>query len=184
VYSFTGQCWRRFGARPTCLPTTCWHYENITPTQYSFDQVDIGHWNLTQASASEDTVWVNANIASAYLGYNPCSGYCPKEWLKLEMSPPILAARSKGNPLPVTTLNGTSSVEFIQSYGVIAAQYEVALTPGPTYAFDGYFAREFLDYSCLGLACPFYADLNATDYSAVVTPVTPTTWGRIKSLYR
>ena len=133
---------------------------------------------VTVVSASLDTVWVDLSLSgyNAQACINPI--YCSYgSETSYNVTPCVLAA-----PAAWLLCNGEG-----KTIGYIRTPQRLALEPGITYSMKAGFASWASTYGssglCDNLSCG-YIDNAELVYTGSTTPTKPTTWGKVKALYR
>ena len=142
-----------------------------------------GHWDVTLLSASIDTIWVRTQIVSGNLilpcAFNP---YCEIWDILFTVFPPVLGMRSATSPFWITTeIRDGGTYLYLPAVG--NEIFHVALSPGQLYTFDGAFGHRTLP-GCQIAQCSFSEALETSEFDARALKTEPSTWGKVKALYR
>jgi hypothetical protein len=147
--------------------------EQIIPMTTPATAVGVAVWNIAVISGSVDTLWVDLSLTRESPDPNPCAtGDCPTQRLLVNISPCPLA------------WVGMQGCGFSGPWRT----YRVALAPGLTYTISGIFeAYNFFrdsEGSCDNWRCLYVETPADLQFTATPLAITPTTWGKVKALYR
>jgi hypothetical protein len=192
TYHFTGSWNIDTGPRVNNVCTyNCSQAIPIPAATYSTpSRDDMGEWIVTPVETAGDNVWVDLDLQSDYVDFNPCFSACRSTQTYVEVTPCPLAARrlTNGQPsdLPFECSNGTASF-LLFALATPDPPLQLLFAPGD-YEIDAswrvFHMQREQGGACTEQACQFYAHPNNVEFSTSTLAVEKTTWGRVKAMYR